>query len=79
MNDLYVTKSYTNKNGEVTLTCTSGGVTIKLFLGLMYDDAGQPVSDNSFTGKTINVKGIVDKYYENYQIRVLTYEDIVVQ
>lgn len=79
MNDLYVTKSYTNKNGEVTLTCTSGGVTIKLFLGLMYDDAGKPVSDNTFTGKTINVKGLVDKYYENYQIRVLTYEDIVVQ
>lgn len=79
MNGLDVVDSKTNKNGEVTLFCTAGGVRVQIFLGLMYDDAGNPVSANNFMGKTIDVKGIVDKYYENYQIRILAYSDIVIQ
>ena len=79
MQGLKVTDTRTNNKGEVTLTCVSDGVKIKVFLGLMYDDAGQAVTASEFANKTISVRGIVDKYYENYQIRVLTYADITVQ
>jgi hypothetical protein len=78
MNGLDVDDSRTNNNGEVTLYCTAGSVKLQIFLGLMYDDAGNAVQASEFEGKTIDVKGIVDKYYEKYQIRVLTYGDIVV-
>ena len=79
MNGLDVDDSRTNNNGEVTLYCTSGSIKLQIFLGLMYDDAGNAVKADEFLGKTIDVKGIVDKYYEKYQIRVLTYGDIVVK
>ena len=79
MQGLKVTNTRANAKGEVTLTCTSDGLQIKVFLGLIYDDAGQPVTASEFADETISVKGLVDKYYENYQIRVLTYADITVQ
>ena len=79
MHGLTVTDSKTNKNNEVTLYAMANGVKIHIFLGLLYDGDNNPVTASEFMGKTINVKGIVDKYYENYQIRILTYEDIVVQ
>ena len=79
MQGLVVTDSRTNQNGEVTLYCMKDGVKISLFLGLLYDENSNPVTANTFMNKTINVKGLVDKYYENYQIRVLTVGDITVQ
>ena len=44
-----------------------------------YDENGNPVTSNTFMNKTIDVKGIVDKYYDNYQIRVLSVGDITVK
>ena len=79
MQGLTVTDTRTNNKGEVTLTCVANATQIKIFLGLMYDNDGNVVKASEFAGKTINVKGLVDKYYENYQIRVLTYADIVAQ
>ena len=73
MNNLEVVSTKANANGEVTLTCTSGGVNIKVFLGKL-----EGVTDQTYAYKVINVKGLVDKYYENYQIRVLTVNDITV-
>ena len=79
MHGLDVVDSRTNSNGEVTLYCTANGIKIQVFLGLLYDTAGNPVFAGDFMDETINVKGIVDKYYDDYQIRVLTYGDIVLQ
>ena len=78
MKGLTVTKAKVNKNNEITLTCTSEGATISVFLGAMKDAEGNAITTDTFSGKTIDVKGIVDKYYENYQIRVLTVDDITV-
>ncbi|MBO7250425.1 MAG: thermonuclease family protein [Clostridia bacterium] len=78
MNDLVVTSTKANDKGEVTLTCSSGGVTIKVFLGLLYDADGNRITKDTYANKIINVRGLVDKYYENYQIRVLSVEDITV-
>lgn len=79
MQDLVVTDTRTNQNKEVTLYCMKDGIKITLFLGLMYDENGNPVTSNTFMNKTIDVKGIVDKYYDNYQIRVLSVGDITVK
>ena len=73
MNDLVVTRTKANSKGEVTLTCTKGGVVIKVFLGKL-----EGVTAQTYANKIINVKGLVDKYYEDYQIRVLTTDDITV-
>lgn len=78
MNDLVVTSTKINKNNEVTLTCVSGGYQVKVFLGLMYDADGNRITENTYKNCIINVKGLVDKYYEDYQIRVLSHEDITV-
>ncbi len=79
MHGLYVNDSRTNDKGEVTLYCEADGIKLQIFLGLLYDDLGQPVHASEFMDETVNVKGIVDKHYDDYQIRVLTYGDIVLQ
>ena len=78
MKDLKVTKTKTNQNGEITLTCTAEGAEIYLFLGALKDENGNPVQPSLFEGKTIDAKGIVDKYYEKYQIRVTSVDDITI-
>ena len=79
MRGLDVVDSKTNSKGEVTLYCMADGVKVQIFLGLMYDSLGNIVLAGDFMDETINVKGIVDKYYDDYQIRVLTCDDIVKQ
>ncbi len=76
MEKLEVTDSRTNDSGEITLYCVRDGIKIQLFLGTMSDADGKLVTAEDFKGKTIDVKGIVDKYYDNYQIRVLSLNDI---
>ena len=78
MENLVVVSTKKNQNNEVTLTCEKDGVQIKVFLGLLYDEDGNRVTENVYANETINVKGLVDKYYENYQIRVLSTADIAV-
>jgi DNA/RNA endonuclease YhcR with UshA esterase domain len=78
MKDLKVTKTKTNQNGEITLTCTAEGAEIYLFLGALKDANGDAVLATIFEGKTIDAKGIVDKYYEKYQIRVTSVDDITI-
>ena len=78
MNDLVVVSTKTNQKNEVTLTCEKDGIQIKVFLGLLYDADGNRVIEQTFANETINVKGLVDKHYENYQIRVLSVTDITI-
>ena len=78
MSGLVVTSTKVNKNNEVTLTCEKDGDTIKVFLGLLYDADGNCVTGKEYANKKIDVKGLVDKYYDNYQIRVLSVADITV-
>ena len=75
---LDVTSTKINDNGEVTLTCEQGDNKIKVFLGALKDADGNPITDQTYAGETINVKGLVDKYYENYQVRVTSASDITV-
>lgn len=79
MKGLKVNKVYTSTKGETTLHCVSEGKEISLFLGAAKDADGKAFDVSVFNGKTIDVKGMVDRYYEKYQIRVLSPADITVQ
>lgn len=70
MKDLKVTNVHTSAAGNTTLDCESDGVKINVFLG--------ELAAPDVNGKTIDVKGLVDKFNGEYQIRVLTLEDITI-
>ena len=84
MNDLMVQDVYTTTNpqsddcGAMTLTCFADGETIKIRTEVLKDADGNLVTEEAYDGKTINVKGILDHYEGNYQIRVFSVNDITV-
>ena len=92
MKGLKVVDTYTTKNGSsagaMTLTCQVQGEDGKTYTidvrTEVLKDKGNVVTEDRFIGKTIDVKGIVEYYVpENstsgtYQIKVYTFEDIVI-
>lgn len=84
MKNLLVKKCYTTTNpdtssvGAFTLTCEVDGITIEVRTDVLYDADGNLVKGNDFIGKTITVKGFVDKY-DGYQIKVLSVNDLIIQ
>ena len=75
MKNLKVTKVYTtqtgNSKGAMTLTCTAeDGTTIEVRTAVLYDADGNLVTADAYKGKTINVRGVVDYYDNDYQIKV---------
>ena len=85
MNDLRVTKIYTTKTegssskGAMTLTCTaSDGTTISVRTEVLREN-GELVTEEKYMDKTIDVRGLVDYYDGNYQIRVFSVDDIDVK
>ena len=84
MNNLVVTRVYTTNNedssqhGALTLTCTVNGVTISVRTSVLEDAEGNLITAEYFNGKTIDIRGVVDSYGSEYQIRVTTLDDIIV-
>lgn len=84
MNNLVVKSIYTTKNedsssyGAMTLTCEANGVTIYIRTVVLSDDNGELITEDMYKGKTIDVKGIVDFYDDNYQIKVFDAKDILI-
>ena len=62
--------------GALTLTCVKDGVTIPVRTIPLYSADGTPVTEDMFVGKTIDVKGIVDVYESQYQVKVFTLNSI---
>ena len=90
MQDLKVVKTYTTNNGgdsdgAITLTCTNGAQTISVRTDVLKNFDGELVVADDFTGKTINVRGVVEYFDLNntgngsYQIKVSSYADIEFQ
>ena len=77
MKNLYVKSVYTtqsendNSNGAMTLTCEADGVTIDVRTIVLTDDNGNIITADAYKGKTIDVKGIVDCFNGDYQIKVM--------
>ncbi len=84
MENLQVKSIYTTSNpestsfGAMTLTCTVDGVTVDVRTTVFRDANGQLITEAAYAGKNITVRGIVDYYDGEYQILVLTPEDITI-
>lgn len=84
MENLYVRDVYTTHNGgdsdgAMTLTCDADGITIDVRTIVLRDENGELLTEEDFLYKTIDVTGIVDYFGGDYQIKVFTANDIVVE
>lgn len=76
---IYTTDNEESKNdGAMTLTCKVGNITVDVRTGVLKDAEGNVVAEDYFTGKTIDVKGIIDCFKGTYQIKVFSLNDIVI-
>lgn len=84
MHGLKIKHVYTTDNeessseGAMTLTCEADGVTIFVRTAVLYDEEGALITEDAFWGKTIDVKGVVDFYDGQHQIKVLTMDNITI-
>ncbi len=84
MKGLKVVDTYTTTNeessskGAITLTCTKDGKEIDVRTIVLTDENGNVVKASLFAGKTIDVKGIVDYFSGEYQIKVYSLNDITI-
>ena len=84
MKNLTVKSAYTTQDeasssfGAITLTCEADGQTILIRTIPLYDENGSLIEETAYLGKTIDVRGIVDFYDGDYQIKVFTRDSIVI-
>lgn len=85
LKDLKVKKVYTTNNeesssfGAMTLTCEAGGETIVVRTIVLYDENHTMITQDAYLGKTIDVRGIVDYFDGEYQIKVFSANHITVR
>ena len=83
MKGLYVSDVYTttdqesSSRGAMTLHCTKDGESISVRTVPLYKD-GVLMDERDFSGQTIDVRGVVDTYDGNPQIKVFRTDDITV-
>ena len=84
MKNLEVKSVYTTTNesssskGAMTLTCVANGITVKVRTVVLYDENNKIVTADTYQGKTIDVKGFVDYFDGEYQIKVFSTKDITI-
>ena len=82
MRDLKVKSIYTtdneesSQNGAMTITCEVDGKTLTVRTTVLWDENGQKITADLFENATIDVKGLVDRYDGEYQIKVFSIDDI---
>ena len=85
MSGLKVIDSYTTTNedssnkGAFTLTCQANGYTVQVRTTVLVDENGNLVTADTYMGKTISVKGIVNVFSGTYQIKVFSKNNIEIQ
>lgn len=84
MEDLTVKSIYTTSSddssskGAMTITCEKDGVTVTVRTAVLIGKDGKLVTAERYEGKNISVRGIVDYYDGEYQIKVLSVDDITI-
>ena len=85
MKGLKVKSIYTTSNeesaskGAMTLTCTApDGTVIKVRTVVLRDAQGELITASAYYGKTIDVKGIVDYFSGDYQVKVFSPDYITI-
>ena len=76
--DVYTTVSNTDSNGAMTLTCEAGGIKVTVRTVVLRDENKEVITADAYMGKTIDVKGIIDYFSGEYQIKVISAKDIIV-
>ena len=81
MQDLEVKSIYTTNNGgssdgAMTLTCESNGVTVIIRTTVLRNADGSIITEDAYLGQTISIRGVVDAYDGEYQIKILSANDI---
>ena len=77
--EVYVTEEQDSSSyGALTLTCEKDGVTIPVRTIPLYGADGQLITGDAFLGKTIDVKGIVDIFDGQYQVKVFVLNHMTV-
>lgn len=77
--DVYTTDNGGNSDGAMTLTCYSeDGTRITVRTNKLMID-GELVTEEYFMGKTIDVRGLVASFNGQYQIKLLSLNDVVVK
>ena len=85
MKKLVVTDIYTtdnedsSSNGAMTLTCRVGDITVDVRTIVLKDADGNIITADYFEGKTIDVRGVVDRFNGTYQIKVFSLSDITIK
>ncbi len=85
MTDLKVNSVYTTTNedsssyGAMTLNCEADGITVVVRTVVLTDENGNLITEESYEGKTIDVKGIIDYFDGQYQIKVFSAKDITIK
>ena len=84
MEGLKVVRVYTtdtegsSNKGAMTLTCEANGVTIQVRTTVFRDADGNLITEDYYKGKTIDVKGIIEFFSGDYQIKVFHPNDIII-
>ncbi len=84
LNNLVVKSIYTTTNddssskGAMTITCEINGYTIQVRTVVLYDENNDLVTSEMFEGKTLDVKGVVDYFDGEYQIKVFSLKNITI-
>jgi len=63
----------------MTLKCEADGVTVTVRTSAFRNADGSLVTEDTYLGKVIDVKGIVDSFDGEYQIKVFTQNNIIVK
>ena len=82
--NLYVMDAYTTKTedsaskGAFTLYCRVDGIPVTVRTVVLHDENGNLIKQDAYLGRTINVRGIVDYFSGDYQIKVFSPKDITI-
>ncbi|MBE6579326.1 MAG: hypothetical protein E7651_05910 [Ruminococcaceae bacterium] len=84
MEGLQVVDVYTTSNeesaskGAMSLTCKVGDRTFTVRTIVLYDGEGNLITESYFRGKTISVKGLIDYFNGEYQVKLFSVNDVTV-
>lgn len=85
MENLKVNSVHTTTNedsssyGAMTLECEADGIPVMVRTVVLTDANGKLVTEDAYLDKTIDVKGIVDFFDGQYQIKVFSAKDITIK
>lgn len=84
IDNLYVVSTDTTVNedsssyGAMTLHCVCDGVNVNVRTGVLTNKDRSLITSDRYLGKNINVKGLVDYYDGDYQVKVLMADKIII-